>query len=201
LHDFRSSGAHHCRQGAHSTEDTKYLAADIQRSKPREGAMAKNALLMLVLGLAAVSPVIASEAERKSLAGISGMNLTAEILGGDALETQLNKEQLKTEVEDQLRPAEIRVDSEYSPYIYVRINCALPKSSSGQEMGYVAMVQVTFMQDVYIMENSYNMYAPTWESRILIWGAQSSFGSDAIQSVRNLMTEFIDDYLAANEKK
>ena len=163
--------------------------------------MAKKVLLVLVLGLAGILPAITGEPERKSLAGISGMNLVVEILDDGALEAQLNEEQLRTEVEGKLRLAKINVDPQYSPYMNVRINCALPKSASGQDMGYVAMVRVAFMQDVYVMENSHNMYAPTWESRMFIWGSKGNFGIDAVKSTRNLMDQFISDYLAANKKK
>jgi len=162
--------------------------------------MAKNVLLVLVLSLLAVSPIISSEPEKKSLAGISGMNLIIETLDDVALEAGLSKEQLKTDVEQKLRLAEIEVDSKSSPYVYVWINCALPKSASGQEMGYVAMVHVEFKQEVYVLGNSHRMYAPTWESSLLIWGSQSGFEDDARKRVRDLMDQFINDYISVNRK-
>ena len=158
--------------------------------------MAKNLLLVLVLGLVSVSPLVSSDPERESLAGISGMNLTIETLNDDALEAGLSKEQLETDVEQQLLLAEIKVDSKFSPYVYVWINCAFPKSASGQEMGYIAILQVEFNQEVYVLDNSHRMYAPTWESSVLIWGSKSSYADDARKRVRDLMDQFITDYLA-----
>ena len=158
-------------------------------------------LWVIVLSFVTVPPGISSEPERKSLAGISGMNLIVEAPNDGALEAGLTKEQLKTDAELKLRFAEIKVGSQYNPYVYVFINSAFPMSASGQEMGYIATVQVEFRQEVYVLDNSHRMYAPTWASSILIWGSKSSFKDDARKRVRDLIDEFIDDYLAANPKK
>lgn len=163
--------------------------------------MAKNVLLVLVLSLLTVSSTISSELEQKSLADIAGMHLIVEPLGNEALETGLSQEKLKTDAEQKLRLAKIEVDPKFGPHINILINCAFPKSASGQEMGYIAMVQVEFNQEIYVLENFHRMYAPTWESSILIWGSKSGFENDARKRVRDLMDQFINDYLAANPKK
>ena len=163
--------------------------------------MAKNVLLVLVLSLLAVSSTISSELEQKSLADISGMHLIVEPLGNEALEMGLSQETLQTDAEQKLRLAKVEVDPQFGPHISILINCAFPKSASGQEMGYIAMVKVEFNQEIYILENFHRMYAPTWKSSILIWGAKDGFENDARERVRDLMDQFIKDYLAANQKK
>ena len=163
--------------------------------------MAKNALWVLGVILAMASPVISSEPEQKSLAGISGMNLMIGTLADEALEAGLSREQLKADAEEKLGLAQIKVDPKYKPYVYVSINSAFPKSASGQEMGYIAIAKVEFNQEAYILENSHRMYAPTWERTVFIWGSRSGFQDDARKSVGNLMDLFIKDYLEANSKK
>lgn len=163
--------------------------------------MAKRILLALLLSLVAVSPTICSEDERKSLAGITGMNVIVEIIQGDLLEAGLSKEQLKTDVELKLRHAGIKVDSQFSPFVYVRIDCSLPKSASGQDMGYIAVAKIQFKQGVYIPGKFDLMYAPTWESSITIWGPKSNYQDDARKRVGDLIDQFINDYLAVNPKE
>jgi hypothetical protein len=163
--------------------------------------MAKNALWALGLILAAVSPLISSEPEQKSLAGISGVNLIVGTLADDALEAGLSAEQLKADVEEKLRLAQIEVDPKYRPYVYVSINSAFPKSASGEAMGYIAMVKVELNQEVYVLDNSHRMYAPTWKSSVLIWGSRGGFQDDVRKRIRGLIDLFVKDFLAANTKK
>lgn len=163
--------------------------------------MPKNALWVFGLTLVAASSVISSEPEQKSLAGISGMNLMVGTLSDDALEAGLSRDQLKADIEEKLRLAQIKVNPKYKPYVYVSINSAFPKSASGEEMGYIAMVKVEFNQEVYVLDNSHRMYAPTWKRSIFIWGARSGFQEDARKRVRDLVDLFIKDHLAANQRK
>ncbi len=163
--------------------------------------MIKNALWVLGLVLVAASPIVSSEPEQKSLAGISGMNLIVGTLADDAMEAGLSRGQLKSDVEEKLLLAQIKVDPKYKPYVYVWINSAFPKSASGQEMGYIAIVKVEFNQEVYVLDNSHRMYAPTWKSSVFIWGSRSGFQDDVRKRVRDLLDLFIKDYLAANPKK
>jgi WG containing repeat len=141
--------------------------------------------------------------ERSSLYGLPGVYVLVESLNLDMEKDGLTKDQLRKEVETQLRNAGIRVltreekfKTAGNPQLYVNVN--LLKSSS--PFAYAYSVEISLEQEVALVRKpNMRTVATTW--------SQGSVGIVGIanlrairETVKGRVDHFIHDYFAANSK-
>jgi hypothetical protein len=161
-------------------------------------------------GRAVTNPIKAKEKEalhdysgRSTLRGLPGVYVLVESFNLDIEKHRLTKDQLRKDVEAQLRNAGIIVLTREEksktpgcPQLYVNIN--LLKSSS--HYAYAYSVEVSLEQEVSLVRKPYvRTIATTW--------SQGNVGIVGIanlralrESVRGKVDSFIQDYFAANRK-
>ncbi len=140
----------------------------------------------------------------RNLVSIKDMHIFVVNLNEDAESTGLTKEQLKMSVELKLRLVGIKVNSEeewfassHSACIYVQITSVglnnIPSS--------VYDVSINFKQDVTLVRSPYStVNATTWERSLVGFCPQNDFQKIVQDTVKDLMDDFINDYLTANPK-
>jgi len=141
--------------------------------------------------------------ERSSLYGLPGVYVLVESLNLDLEKDGLTKDQLRKEVEGQLRNAGVRVltreekfKTEGNPQLYVNVN--LLKSSS--PFAYAYSVEISLEQEVALVRKpNRRTVATTW--------SQGSVGIVGVanlrairETVKGRVDHFIHDYWAANSK-
>lgn len=141
--------------------------------------------------------------ERSSLYSLPGVYVLVESLNLDMEKDGLTKDQLRKEVESQLRNAGVRVSTREekfktagNPQLYVNIN--LLKSSS--PFAYAYSVEISLEQEVSLVRK------PNMRTAATTW-SQGSVGIVGIanlgairETVRGRVGHFIHDYFAANSK-
>jgi len=139
--------------------------------------------------------------ERSSLYGLPGVYVLVESLNLDMEKDGLTKDQLRKEVESQLRNAGIRVltreeklKTPGNPQLYVNVN--LLKSSS--PFAYAYSVEINLEQEVALVRKpKMRTVATTWSQGSV--GIVGIANLKAIQeTVRGRVDHFIHDYFAAN---
>jgi hypothetical protein len=162
--------------------------------------MGMNLLVAVAISLATVAPQYKAD-RRMSLAGIPSMRVIVEKLSVDALEEGLSIEQLKTDVELKLRLAGIKVISQpYVPYLYVRVSYLKQNLEQGPKIGFSCMIEVEFKQLATLLLNSKLTLVTTWDAEYLMGGPLSDSQNQVRQQVRDLVDEFLNDYLSVNPK-
>jgi hypothetical protein len=141
---------------------------------------------------------------RDTLVGLPGVHVLVEEINPEAQKYGLTKQALQTDVELQLRRYGIKVISEEEmlrtkgmPYLYIRLNCVIrdPSSAISIEVKLEEIALLTTRYPVMACSN-----ATTWEKCIVaIVGVLKI--ETVREDVRDLVNEFINDYLAANPKK
>jgi hypothetical protein len=161
-------------------------------------------------GRAVRNPIKAKEkealdeySERSTLHGLSGVYVLVENFNLDLEKHRLTKDQLRKDVEAQLRNAGIIVLTREEksrtpgcPQLYVNIN--LLKSSS--HYAYAYSVEVSLEQEVSLVRKPYvRTIATTWsQGNVGIVGVANLRA--VRESVRGRVDNFIQDYFAANRK-
>ena len=158
-----------------------------------------------------------SKSERRTLQGIKGLGVLIEILPPDAKTIGLSKERLKTLVELKLRMADVKVlpyDEEIpatvlSPYLYLNLN--VKKISESYAFAYAVMATLKFDQLVVLHRNKDIIcFATTWDDRqgaVIVGTGNDSLVINrrltnfAEKTVKELVDEFLNDYLAVNPKE
>jgi len=140
-----------------------------------------------------------------TLIGLDSIGVLIENLHPAALEAGLSPDQLQTDVELKLRLAGIKVLSKeefrrllLAPYLYVQVTAG--KSSNFSV--YAVSVNVDFKQMVFLVRdpNVVTMGA-TWRSGEVIIAGKDVITEGIRGCVRDLVDEFINDFLAANPKQ
>jgi len=146
-----------------------------------------------------------SELERATLKGISGVYVLIDEIGPDAQEEGLTRSLLQTDVETQLRKADIRIlKREKSlkppgiPYLYVYVS-----AMNGKVIGlYAINIHVGLKQLIYLMRDpSIIIPVETWSVE---WVGMVDFKQmkESVQEqLRDLVGKFINAYLAVNPKE
>jgi hypothetical protein len=141
-----------------------------------------------------------TEPERTSLKGLKAIYVLVEPLNKDIIKDGLNTETIKTDVEEKLRLAGIRILSRADfvkelgyPYLYVNANAL-----KLQRGGYVYNIDVALMQAVILERFFVRLQAQTWSREDL--GATPRL--DTIRdSVKILVDLFINAYRSANPER
>ena len=138
-----------------------------------------------------------------SLAGLRGISVLVEYLTPEAEQAGLTRSAIQADAELKLRMAGIRVIDEdeavspRGPHIYIRVNCM---KVEGKEF-LACSTAVALNQNVRLARDpSVVIAAATWE-KDAIGVAGSSQISDGVRGLlKDLVEEFITDYLAMNPK-
>ena len=143
---------------------------------------------------------------RVVLSGLKGMDVIVEDLNPAGKEIGLSKERIQTDVELKLRLAGIKVlskeewlDAKGRPYLYVRVT-ALKSTTLSL---YSCFVEVSLYEQVVLVRDPKIV---TSASTCRSGGYIMSGGSDVVKesvrkTIKDLVDEFINDYLAANPKE
>ena len=143
---------------------------------------------------------------RITLWGIKGVYVLVERLKPDLEKDGLTEDQLLTDVELQLRKVGIRVLTKGelykvpgSPCLYVNINAYKGKVS--QFFWYCLNIKVSLNQDVLLERKlSITESCSTWERSTLGGCGKSSIKEYVREGLKEIIDEFINDYLTANPK-
>jgi len=180
----------------------------VERENRRLKQVGVVALTLAVLvSLGVVGPVEgAHKSDRQSLVGLPGVYVLVEETHPDVKRDGLTKTTLRTDVELHLRQGGIRImtkEESFSapgaPYLYLNINTVKFKDEPGW---YAYSIDLELTQGVRLdRKPSIPLNAITWNAR----GSVGVVGARQLrtvrQYVRDMVDQFINDYLAANPKK
>ncbi len=164
----------------------------------------KVLMILFLFTMVCVSDVYApSKYEIESLRGIKGIHVVIESLNPDIEKDGLRIENIQTDVELKLRLAGFKVLTEKEwlnepgePYLYVNVN------SMKHEIGtHVFKVDIGLIQTVHLKRDTkIFLQATTWSSGIIGYVEKEKGVNYVRDSVKDLMDEFINDYLSVNPK-
>ena len=161
--------------------------------------------LLVIVGCQAFC-IAGNELERASLFGITQVYVLIEGLDAEAKHGGLNKTRLQTDVEVELRKAGIRLitrnelsNTPRLPYLYVSITVV---KGRGQSSLYTYSVSLELMQRVYLAGNASKTESigATWSNVVTGFVAGQPLDDQVRKYLRDLVSEFINDYLAVNPK-
>ena len=143
--------------------------------------------------------------KRGILAGLEGVGVIVEELGSKDRKYGLTKQAIQTDVELRLRKYGLRVFSSKErfqtvgmPFLYVNVNALID-----EELGLTATtITVELHEEVMVLRDPAMVHvsATTWDGSFTLFGGTSKL-KQVRQDVRDLVDEFINDYLAANPKE
>ena len=148
----------------------------------------------------------ASENHRESLPGLTGVCVRVERLDASARRDGLDEQSIQTDVEQKLRLAGIKVltasqalKESGSPTLYVRVNARL----SSHAPVYAVTVTLALLQDVITTRDQKIRVreAKTWDTGHMTTYLQANLREARTVVVKDLVDEFISDWLAVNPKK
>jgi hypothetical protein len=132
------------------------------------------------------------EYSRRSLAGITAVDVLVESLPPAAAKLGLTMEDIKTDVELKLRLAGMRVESASYAFIYVNVNVA--------ENGIAANIDIKLEQPVALVRNS-SIVIPGG----ITWSIGTLVTNPTAQGIRgftkDLVDSFLNAWLSVNPKK
>lgn len=161
------------------------------------------ALIAITVCMGGVLARVVSE-PKDVLAGLGGMYVVVEDFDLGAEEAGLTEEKVRGDVELQLRLAGIKVLSaeeglatKSKAFLYVTVTTV--KGELHQE--YAGSVEVSLRERVYLAREPETMtLAATWDKISIGLGSSDIAKSKIRESIKDLVDEFINDYLAANQK-
>jgi hypothetical protein len=146
-----------------------------------------------VLGMSADTH--GDEYRRKTLRGVGPFRVLVEGFHEHATQNGLSQDAIKAAVELRLRKNGIRLDdTKLQPYLYVNINVV----ASPDKAAYNA--SLSFKQSVTIVATGERCVAETWGCASCGFCSPSAVRGKALDAINELVDEFSNDYLAANEK-
>jgi hypothetical protein len=168
-----------------------------EKKMARKGLGAALALMVL-LALPGVSHALTLD--QRALVGLEGVQVVVEGPGLEAERLGLSKNQIKTEVEQRLRQAGVRVltnqeevETPGRPQLDVKIGASISK------MGIIAYSINVDLFEIVTLFTGETAFATVWEK-----GEAGSVGLNNINQIQSRITilvdKFINDYLAANPK-
>ena len=172
----------------------------------RWSSIIKPSVMALAFMLVHVSPALSDSPRRRAtLAGLTGVGVVVEAMDPDAEKDGLTTSTLRTEVELKLRQAAIRVLTEAeravapgSPFLYLRV---ATMKSDGVGL-YAVDIDLELTQEVRLTRNpAIISLATTWSAPgwVVIIGSRNL--SKVRETVRDVVDQFLNDYLAANPKR
>jgi len=156
-------------------------------------------LLLLALTWFAASQVVADEFDRESLKGLRTVRVVVERIEPAAERQGLSSASVQTDVELKLRQAGIAVESSARAWIYVNVNVLVP---SQQYAPLAYCVQLDLHQSAALTRNPQIVVtAVTWQGTGAVGIVPVGQLSRVRESVRDMVEQFINDWLAVNGKR
>lgn len=161
-------------------------------------------ILITVAVLLLVSPCVDAENyfpfvtdDKETLRGIKGINVLIEHIAPEAERFGLTEGKLQTDVELKLRMAGIEVSQiEPYPFLYVNIN-----TSHGSGI-FAYNITVSVDQLVSLERNpNLKFFATTWNEGMLGSTWERYLEIRVRNTIKDLIDEFLNDYLAVNPKE
>jgi hypothetical protein len=135
-----------------------------------------------------------SDYERKSLRDIGPFNVELNVSKG-AIQHGLNNDAIEAAVELRLRRNGIKLGDNTAPYLVV----AVRHVQFGSDIT-LWLLEVEFRQPVTVQANGELMLAATWRKGREVVCLPSKSPVTVSDALDGLVDQFINDYLAANEK-
>ncbi len=164
------------------------------------------AALVLPLALLTVgrAPAEDSELSRNTMRGVQGVQVVGEDLKDGARQDGLNEKDIQTDAELKLRLAGIKVLTQSQqrvttpgfPFLYIHVNTMLNRGGTL----YAVNCEVSLIQEVLLARDpSISYSAATWSTT-----AVGTIGKDRLpqerDSIKDLVDQFLNAYLAVNPK-
>jgi hypothetical protein len=138
-----------------------------------------------------------SAADRDTLKGLRAVDVRIEDVAPEAERDGLATSQLRTDIESQLAQAGIQISEDAAESFYLNVNA---HRSAPNEMRYMYNIELRVSQPVLVIRTDAVELAGTW-SRAILGTSMLAVLSDSVRGdVRQLVTTFLNDYLAVNPK-
>ena len=149
----------------------------------------------LLLALLASAPFsFGQSSDTKSLQGLQAIGVVVEDITSEGRRTGLTSQQIKTEVELELRKVGIRVDESVDEFLYVVTNII-----EAEEIDhFVYSLELSVEQPVTLERDSSFLVAITWTQGYVGIISQDRARNTIRESIRYLVGIFLNDYLAVN---
>jgi hypothetical protein len=153
--------------------------------------------------LAFVSPAHSdpSENQTRSLVGLREISVVVEPLRDEVVRDGLTTKDIRTSVELRLRESGVTVVPESGAVTFLYINVNAQKRPD--MLLYAVNIDVSLRQNVALLRDPtiQVFFVPTWRRSYIYSGGGASLSEGARNSLRALLDEFLNDYLAANPKR
>jgi len=156
---------------------------------------------IVVVILLLSSGVMTQTSRKETLKGLKGFDVLVEELNSDIEKDGLHRSSIQTDVELKLRMAGIKVLTEEEgkredTYLYIRVSSVKYKDSM-----YSYRIGVEFCQYVYLYRDTdIHCYATTWRiGKIGLLGVNRV--KEIRDTIKDMIDQFINDYLAVNQKE
>lgn len=156
---------------------------------------ASASFLLLVIGSAN-----AQNPDRSALRGVAATSVVIEPLDADARNVGLTEDQLRADVELRLRKAGVQISDNSTSFLYVNVTDFRSAACGGI---YALDVEVKFnrIATIDIGKGVMSIEALTaWSKGLLATEPPRDFVTSARRIVADLCDQFLNDYLAANQK-
>jgi hypothetical protein len=160
--------------------------------------MKRYAMAVLLLALVWAPSVLGQTAEamRRTLKGLKDFNVLIEKLDSEAKDGGLSEEQLKADVEQRLRRAQITVsESSLAAWLYVNVNSMPLKTADSWAFSISIELNQAMTLD---RDKSISCLAMTWNMGLIGTRPSREFSSGVREKIGDLVDVFINDYLAEN---
>ena len=143
----------------------------------------KLALCWVTMALAQVGHAADLQTTRKTLAGITTVQILVEGLDPAAGSIGLTKESLRADVEVQLRTSGMQIVGESSTFVYVNIALTTDARS--------ANILVELYQPVTLLRN------PTITSSAVTWSVGGVIANPSARGIHDMLKDMIDEFIGA----
>jgi hypothetical protein len=154
------------------------------------------ALLSLIVSIALGSDK--PNPKRDSLIRIKEIKVVVPDFSDDEIKMGFNTDSFRAQVELRLRRSGIKVNNDAISYLHIGININSPTRDKIKGLA-SGSIQIRFYQFAKLDANDIIMYVPTWDESVT-----GFFELDKVKKTKEyvdeLVDEFINDYLAANQK-
>ena len=145
----------------------------------------------------------ATSAERETLRGVAAMNVLVTTRIGDrgAQRLGITEDQIQADTEQTLTKAGIKVAKDVRSYLLVSVSViSISHPTVDGILAYVYTAQIKFRQGAVIDSTGMRASVTTWdETRYGASTPTKNMNAQIRASIRTLVTEFAEDYQAANQ--
>ena len=140
-------------------------------------------------------PVLGQDKDASSLQGITGVRVVIEDISPEAEGAGLTKARVQSDVEAWLRKNGVAVDSRAAEQFYVDVD-----TGKGAAGGYAYGIDVGLRQPATLQRTGKTVLADTWSDGTVGSATAAKLANTVRDQLRDLLDEFIEEYVAANRK-